>query len=129
MKAKSEEREQIEFVAWLKKNYPQDIFLHIPNGKKRNIIDAVRLKAMGVMKGIPDLFFPAQFLWIEMKKSKGGKLSCDQESVIRDLRGCGYEVAVCEGVEAAKSFYEFFKVNSPNAANKLKEGANGGSGS
>ena len=109
IKEKSEDREQIEFVSWVKRNYPEEKVIHIPNGKKRSIIDAVRLKAMGVMKGVPDLFFPSLYLWIEMKKVKDGKLSPEQKAVMESLRRDGYRVAVCKGAEEAKSLFLSYK--------------------
>ncbi|UOF77225.1 hypothetical protein [Caudoviricetes sp.] len=109
MKSKSEDKEQIEFVSWFKKNYPNEMIIHIPNGKKRSIIDAVRLKAMGTKKGVPDLFFPEMKLWIEMKKEKGGKLSPEQAELIQCLRNCGYTVGICNGCEEAKTFILYYK--------------------
>jgi len=109
IKEKSEDREQIEFVSWIKQNYPEEKVIHIPNGKKRSIIDAVRLKAMGVMKGVPDLFFPSLYLWIEMKKVKDGKLSPEQKVVMESLRRDGYRVAVCKGAEEAKALFLSYK--------------------
>lgn len=109
IKPKSEDREQIEFVSWVKQNHPGDKVIHIPNGKKRSIVDAVRLKAMGVTRGIPDLFFPKLLLWIEMKREKGGSLSKEQKDVISELKSYGHAVAVCEGAEAAKKFFTDYK--------------------
>jgi hypothetical protein len=109
IKPKSEDREQIEFVSWVKQNYPEDKVIHIPNGKKRSIVDAVRLKAMGVSKGVPDLFFPKLLLWVEMKREKGGSLSKEQKVVISELRSYGHTVAVCAGAEAAKEFFTDYK--------------------
>jgi hypothetical protein len=34
---------------------PEVVWFHVPNGEQRSIRTAVRLKAMGVRKGVPDL--------------------------------------------------------------------------
>jgi hypothetical protein len=108
-----EDAEQIEVVEWLKTlralygNKRKILFAHIPNGGKRDIITAVRLKAMGVMAGFPDLgiFVPSQGypgLFIEMKRLKGGQLSAKQRQWLQDLADAGYKAVVCEGATAAK---------------------------
>lgn len=78
----------------------------IPNGGGRNAATAGRLKAEGVLAGVPDLFLPVarggyHGLWIEMKK-EGGRASKSQEDFFAFLRGQKYYVAVCLGCEAAK---------------------------
>jgi hypothetical protein len=45
---------------------------------------AKRLKAEGVVRGIPDLFIPQWNLWVEMKRKTGGRLSPEQKSMISD---------------------------------------------
>jgi hypothetical protein len=53
---------QAELMRWAKRyedNYPELWLLHaIPNGGKRNVKDAVKLKREGVKAGVPDLFMP-----------------------------------------------------------------------
>ena len=45
----------IEYMAW---KYPDVLVIHIPNGGSRNVIEATKLKRMGVRPGVPDLFIP-----------------------------------------------------------------------
>lgn len=40
---------------------PSVMFWHCPNGEKRGIKTGKKLKAMGVLKGVPDL----QFMWVD----------------------------------------------------------------
>jgi hypothetical protein len=47
------------------------------------------------------LLIPEWFLWIEMKRLKGGKLSPEQADWIMYLRDSGYTVLVCAGAQAA----------------------------
>jgi len=71
----SETEEQEGFVNWFRAKFPGVLIFAIPNGGHRAISTAKRLKAEGVVPGIPDLHVPAWRLWIEMKRVKGGKLS------------------------------------------------------
>lgn len=54
---KSEDRITQEIVTWMWNTYPQTrkCFFHVPNEGKRGKLEAIRLKAMGVVAGIPDL--------------------------------------------------------------------------
>lgn len=62
----------------------------IPNGGKRNIVTAVKMKAEGVRAGVPDMFLPVPIgdrcgLFVELKKRGGGKVSNAQREFMRDL--------------------------------------------
>lgn len=60
---------------------PEWKYTHIPNGEFRNIRTAVRLKAMGVERGWPDLIFldpDGRARFIELKR-EGAKLTDDQK--------------------------------------------------
>ena len=108
----SEHIEQVQLVSWFRKTFPEVLIFAIPNGGSRNIATAVKLKSEGVHKGIPDLFVPSLKLWVEMKRIKCGRLSRDQESVIRYLFSCGYHVIVGFGFDDAKcKILEFIKKN------------------
>ena len=100
---KNEEHiEQVNFVNWFKYNYPTIKIMAIPNGGKRSISVAKKLKSEGGSRGVPDLFIPELKLWIEMKKVKGGSTSKEQKEWIEYLNGCGYKAVVCKGFLAAK---------------------------
>lgn len=88
---KSESKEQIGFVQWLRRNYPDVIVYHVPNGRKRSKVEGALLKAEGVLPGVPDLAFPGLMLYIEMKEGKGA-LSPKQKELIPRLRARGYTV-------------------------------------
>ena len=62
---------------------------------------AVKLKKMGVVAGIPDLFIPAWKLYIELKREKGGVISPAQNKIISYLQRVGYTVFVCHGATEA----------------------------
>lgn len=107
----TEHQEQValfEWAAWMAKRIPELHLMHaIPNGGKRDIRTAARLKAEGVKPGVPDIFLPVprggkHGLYIELKRRKGGVISKAQEAWIRALTNQGYMCAVCHGAEAAR---------------------------
>ena len=89
------------------KKYPQlELLHHIPNGGKRDIRVAVKLKAEGVKAGVPDICLPVKRknyngLYIELKAGKN-KTSKSQDWWIEKLSEQGYRVVVCWGWESAK---------------------------
>ena len=60
-----------------------------------------KLKAEGLVKGIPDLFIPEYKLFIEMKRRDGGVVSESQNKVHKILKGLDYKVEVTNGAAAA----------------------------
>lgn len=78
----------------------------IPNGGHRVMKVAVQMKSEGVKAGVPDLMLPVarsgwHGLFIEMKRTKGGKVSQEQKDWISYLDAQGYCAVVCRGWEAA----------------------------
>jgi len=96
----AEDNLQVQCVQWFRMQHPQKIILHIPNGRGRfNIRQAARLKRLGVLSGIPDLYIPEPFggfhgLFIELKAGRN-KPTDAQQAMIDALRGRGYAVRVC----------------------------------
>lgn len=97
---------QVACVRWFRYQYPNAIIYAVPNGGQRNAIVAAKLKAEGVLAGVPDLFVAVAAggwhgLYIEMKDGKQGRLSPHQARMIIDLQRAGYKCVVC------RSFDEF----------------------
>ena len=110
MKSSLEHGEQVTFVRWFRATFPDVLIYAIPNGGKRAITEAKRLKEEGVVPGVPDLHIPAWLLWIEMKRVKGGKVSADQEAVAEYLHSVGHTVLIGRGWEdAARQVLAFIK--------------------
>lgn len=110
-----ESQEQTWLMQWARYasvKYPEiDLLYHCPNGGSRNAIEAARLKAQGVKKGVPDLCLPVprgdyHGLYIELKRQKNGVLSADQKQWIENLRKQGYRVEVCKGFQSAADVIE-----------------------
>src|SRR5438552_955264 len=55
--------------AWNEHPRTRRLIAHVPNGSSRNKIEAMQLKASGVVPGVHDLFFfwNRQLYWFEMK--------------------------------------------------------------
>lgn len=109
----SESQLQGECVRWFRYQYPQYrlLLFAIPNGGKRNISTAKRLKAEGVVSGVADLFLAVQYkgwhtgaggLFIEMKYGKGKQSESQKEFQAAVLKA-DYKYEICS------SFDEFQK--------------------
>ena len=77
----SEHYEQALVIQFMRRNYPEVLIFAIPNGGQRNAATGARLKAEGVVPGVPDLFIPAWGLFIEMK-TLTGKVSLEQKAML-----------------------------------------------
>lgn len=87
----------MDFVSWFRKSFPGVLIYAIPNGGWRGKKQAIDLKAEGVVAGVPDLHVPEFGLWIEMKRSKGGRVSAEQAEMHERLRAIGHDVIVAKG--------------------------------
>ncbi len=104
----SEHIEQVTFVNWFRKTYPNYIIFAIPNGELRNVTVAKRLKAEGVISGVPDLccLLPDGItIWIEMKRETGGKVTKAQKEFHKKMQALGHTVKVCKGYKEAIEFF------------------------
>lgn len=112
----TEHEEQVGFIRWFRENYPSLIIFAIPNGDKRHISVAKRLKNEGVLKGIPDLQIvlpDGKVLWVEMKK-ENGKLSESQEYILTQLESLNHNYIIgytCE--DASRQVKEYLSKKYP----------------
>lgn len=117
MRLKSTEAQhQSAVMQWAQLNlakYPELALLyHVPNGGKRDPIEAKHLKEQGVKSGVPDLCLPVprgkyHGLYIEMK-TENGNTSYEQDWWIEKLTEQGYFVEVCHGWESAVRVIEWY---------------------
>jgi hypothetical protein len=98
----SEDAEQaalIEWVAWAKHSIPElELLFAIPNGGKRHIATAVRLKKTGAKRGVLDLMLPVSKhgyhgLFLEMKVGEND-LTPEQKEFKKGVEEQGYFVIV-----------------------------------
>lgn len=92
-------------VLWFRSQYPQyaQLLFSIPNGGKRNIITASRMKAEGQVAGVPDLMLAVarkgyHAMFIEMKAGKN-KPSILQSQLIDHLTLQSYGVRIAYSLE------------------------------
>ena len=112
MKPYTEAEEQAAVMRWafFESAYMPELKLlfHIPNGGSRNKLEAVHLKQQGVKSGVPDLMLPVarrgyHGLFIEMKRTKGARVSDEQKDWLGRLLREGYLALVCHGFEEART--------------------------
>jgi hypothetical protein len=114
----SEHEEQVALFEWAEMSmsmYPElENMFAIPNGGKRNVTVARKLKDEGVKAGVLDVLLAVpnhkyHGLWIEMKYGKN-KLSELQLIWKERLEKYGYKVVVCyfwyDAVEEIKKYLE-----------------------
>jgi len=106
----TESEHQKALITWARLSvgkYPELAYLYaIPNGGKRSIITATRLKAEGAIAGVSDLHLPVprggyHGLWIEMKTAKG-RLQPNQTAWLLAMHTLGHRAQVAHGWEAAR---------------------------
>lgn len=124
-----EDDHQAALFNWLLKQYPEEynIIFAIPNGGKRDIREAARLKRQGVKAGVPDIcvpipkiyfervsedsqlaeqkIIPALFIELKVRGRKETKL---QVQMRERLVARGYAVAVCNGWEEAAHYLKSY---------------------
>lgn len=99
----SEHDLQTACVNWFRYQYPKLLIYSIPNGGQRNAIVAAKLKAEGVLAGVPDLHVPVAVgkyhgMYVEMKVGRN-KPTENQLNVMAKLQEQGYYCAVCNSFD------------------------------
>ena len=103
-----EQQTLIKWARLARGKYPElDMLYHITNEGKRSVVTGARLKSEGLKPGVPDLCLAvarggAHGLYIEMKRTKGGRVSPEQARWIEKLSREGYVAVVCRGWEQAR---------------------------
>ena len=110
---RSESTEQISFVARVRHFYPDVVIFAIANGGKRSITEASRLKAEGVLAGVPDLFIAKPVgkyagLFLEMKRTARSSVSVAQKALISTLAAAGYRTHIAYGCADAWSVFQSY---------------------
>jgi len=104
--APAETSEQQRVIKWCRASGGEyEKIYSIPNEGKRTGKNGARMKAQGLLAGMPDLCLPVMrdgkgALYIEMKR-QGEEPSDKQWAVINRLRRDGYAVQVCDSYEEA----------------------------
>jgi hypothetical protein len=109
---------------------PGVIGFHVPNGGKRHIATAKRLKAMGVLAGVPDWVFVlaagrAGFLEL---KDEAGRQTDEQKKFQREVEALGCPYAIARTPEEIDAVMSAFGVIDKPASPEMRRGAGGGPG-
>lgn len=112
-----EQQTLIKWARLARGKYPElDMLYHITNEGKRSVVTGARLKSEGLKPGVPDLCLAvarggAHGLYIEMKRTKGGRVSPQQAAWLEKLAHEGYATAICRGWEQARDVIERYLAN------------------
>lgn len=109
---RGEDSEMSVIVDWVKLSTDLP-FIHIANERKCSPQYGAKLKRLGVLKGVSDIFIPRANksfygLWIELKTATG-RPTKEQINFIIKMIDEGYQGIICYGAEQAikeiKKFY------------------------
>ena len=104
---KTEYLEHIEVASWLRVRGVR--FHHSPNETyTTNMAALAKNKRMGVSRGFPDLLVvtPKGLVFIELKRTRGGKLAPEQQAWLDALDAAGCPSVTCYGAKEAIEFLE-----------------------
>lgn len=107
MRNKNEDLKQAEIVEWFNNNYclkhhnPRGIIFSIPNGGSRNKIEAMTLKATGLLAGASDtiLILPTGKLVFCEVKTETGSQSPEQIDFQKRVEALGFEYWLVRGLD------------------------------
>jgi sporulation protein YlmC with PRC-barrel domain len=108
----------IAIVDYLRLILPNALVFHPANGGKRNMREAVALKRMGVLAGVPDLVIITQegrLAFLEVKDAKG-TLSAPQKAFGAALDAAGVPWAVVRSVDDARRVLSLWGIETREAA-------------
>lgn len=109
----SEHAHQVTLINWFDAAYPKlsERLFAIPNGGHRHVATAKKMKSEGVRAGVPDCMLPVakggyHGIFIELKKTKTGRVSKEQKAWNEFLNEQGYLAVICYGFDEAKKAIE-----------------------
>jgi len=88
---------------------PGVVFWHCPNGGKRNVVEAKKLKGMGVLAGVADLqiSIPGRMMvFLEIKGPKG-RVEKSQIAFLDAMACNGHVAHIVRSVKAAEEILKF----------------------
>ena len=112
----TEDQLQQQIYTWynnnfcLKNHIPRHVIFSVPNGGSRNIIEAKKLKATGLLSGVSDLIILQQnkTLFIELKIEKGVQ-SDKQKEFEERVKSLGFNYYIVRSLEEFKTIIEIEK--------------------
>jgi hypothetical protein len=113
----SEEKEHIALMDWVRWHpILRHLMIHIPNEGRRSVQYAVKMKRMGLRKGVSDFFLPlpkGKFhgLWVELKRDSKAKKTEEQIEWLNKMRSLDYAAYFAYGFESAKDIITMYLDN------------------
>lgn len=106
MRNKIEDQNQAEIVEWFNNNYclkhhsPRGIIFSVPNGGSRNKVEAMTLKATGLLAGVSDtiMILPTGKLIFCEVKTETGAQSKEQIEFQKRVEALGFEYWLVRGL-------------------------------
>jgi hypothetical protein len=88
----------------LKNHNPRHIIFSVPNGGSRNIVEAKKMKATGILAGVSDLIIVNEYktMFIEVKVLKGVQSDVQKEFENR-VTSLGFEYILVRSLEDFKN--------------------------
>ena len=102
-----EKLEGQKLTAWARQNYLiKKLFFKINNEGSKNSLDGWQNQLEGVLAGVSVYFLPLpkgkyHGLFLELKRTKGGKVSALQVEWVKLMRENGYAAGICYGADHA----------------------------
>lgn len=123
-KATSSEHDlQVACVEWFRAAYPKQarLLFAIPNGGSRSKASGAKLKAEGMLRGVPDLMLVhasrgAHGMFVELKNGGSNNCSPEQKALLEQYTAEGYECWVI------RSFWAFKDVVTAYMENRVQSG-------
>lgn len=108
----TEDQLQQQIYTWynnkfcLKNHNPRHVIFSVPNGGSRNVIEAKKMKATGLLPGVSDLIILQQgkTLFIELKIEKGVQ-SESQKDFEERVKLLGFEYHLIRSLESFKALF------------------------
>ncbi|NIQ92405.1 MAG: VRR-NUC domain-containing protein [Deltaproteobacteria bacterium] len=119
---------QAQCVEWYRLQYPDMIIFAIPNGGyKLSAQLAYRFKAMGVLKGVPDLFVPharngynGMFIEIKLPTTRATREQDEMHAVLKEEN---FRVEICRTIdEFIRTVQEYLGRRHFRDATPLRDG-------
>lgn len=127
MRKEIEYHMQVALVRWFRIIYPECLLTISPSGMKLPMLTAKKIKAMGYLKGTPDIMIleprgKYHGLFVELK-AEGGRVLPHQDEFIKALKERGYWVGIAwsfeEAVELITTYFAFNKELSDGRGTKI----------
>ena len=101
---------QKAIITYLRYALPGAVIFAVPNGGQRNVIVAKKLKAEGVLAGVPDIciIYRGKVFFAEVKNEKG-RLTENQLGIIEQLLLNDVETYLLRGVDDAEKMIKEIK--------------------